>query len=107
MFSLRNKKINFILYTLIWRPVDHSIKFWSFQIQFYCIQSHTWWYAINSHGLTGTKPFINKAIHFLLMHSFMHSGAVTKIDVINSNVHRSEHTPKESSNAYTFVLAFS
>ena len=52
-------------------------------------------HAINSHILTGKKTCINQAIHVLLMHSFCftytHSRAIIKIDVINSNMHKSEH----------------
>ena len=51
-------------------------------------------HSINSHILTGKNPCINQAIHLLLMQGFckLHALlAVTKIDVINSNVHRNEH----------------
>ena len=50
--------------------------------------SHT----INSHVLTDTSLCIDKAIHALLIHSFvaLHSGAVTKSEATSSNVHSSE-----------------
>ena len=47
-------------------------------------------YAINSHILTSIDPCINQAIQVLLMHKFLRWG-VTKIDVINNIVGRSEH----------------
>ena len=51
-------------------------------------------HAINSHVLTSKTPCINQAIHMLLMHNFctlhIHILAITKIDIIKSNVHRNE-----------------
>ena len=65
----------------------------------YCIKAVL--HAFNSHNLIGTNPCINKAIHVLLQFIavnaqlfdfiYTHSGAVTKTDFINSNLHRSEH----------------
>ena len=48
-------------------------------------------HAINSHILTSTNPCINKAISQVFNLTYAHSGAVTKIEVINSDMHRSEH----------------
>ena len=46
-------------------------------------------HAINSRVIKpDTNTCINKAIHMLLMHSFL---TITNIDVINSTMHSNEH----------------
>ena len=50
--------------------------------------------AFNSHVITGKNPWINHAIHVLLMHTlctlYIRILGSAKIDVINSNMYRNE-----------------
>ena len=52
-------------------------------------------HAINSHVLTSTNPCINMPIHVvntrLCVFMYKHSGAITKSDVIISNLHSRKH----------------
>ena len=62
-------------------------------IECFFIAYKTVLHVINSYILLSTNP-CNKAIHVLLMHryltlsnNYVYSGVVTKISIINSNMH--------------------